>query len=276
MSGIDIGSDIVANAGEPTKTVEEMRELMGVEETSANEGQTPATGDSQTTVKVETPSLESAFQVVPTEQPVKENSSAPTQAAEPEVFDPAIHCTDEFGNPRKNRDGTFRKKPGRKGEKVKEQVKASQYESFTCAAPVSTVHMVQMMLDSATMITAKFLGDEWKMSPDEKAILTDAYSRYIHYKGWDGAMSPEAFVIGVTASYLMPRLLNGGIIEKLLGMGGKNAHANTRQNGERKNNIGESHRPPNGTGGSNRDSARPPTNGMGGTIEISTLRGPSH
>lgn len=265
---MNIGADIVDEATEPTKTVEEMQELMGVETATETEGEqaSASVSDSSTTVKVDQPDLSSAFVI----------GDAPQTSSQPEpsddVFDPAIHCVDEMGNPRKTKTGKYRRKPGRKGETAKEQVKATKYESFTCAAPVSTVHMVQMMIDSVTLTTAKVLGDKWKPSNDEKAVLTDAYARYIHYKGWDSAMSPEAFIIGVTASYLLPRLIESGFFEKLLGMGKKDAHPNSRQNGVGQNNAGKSYSPPVGTSGNAGNHSRPVNvERLGGTIEISSL-----
>lgn len=213
-------------------------------------------------------------------QPQPQSNSIPESnhetvdtTAEPTEFDPAYHCVDDNGNPIRTKNGKFRRKPGRKQGGTNEQRKESQFESFTSPAPLSTIQMLTMAIDSTTLICAKFFGDEWKTSGDERAMLIDAYSRFVHYKGWDSAASPELVLIGVTLTYLMPRIMTDKFLKKLKGMGKKNAHSNYRQNGIGENNVSESNSSSVGTSGNESHNSGPSSiNGMGGTIDLSKHR----
>jgi hypothetical protein len=128
-----------------------------------------------------------------------------------------------------------------------------------------------MIFDCGVLITASYLGDEWKAKPEERAMMIDCYARYANYRGWLAGASPEAAVILVTITYMMPRVLTQKFFDKMKELTG-HAHANNRTPGIRENIARESHRPPGGAGGSRSDHSGPaPIGGMGGTVEISDL-----
>jgi hypothetical protein len=267
---MDIGAETVASTGEPTKSVEEMQELMGVDNTPQGE-QKP---EEEEKVSEHNATKVFVVQPQPESNPIPEsNYETVNTTAEPTEFDPAYHCVDENGNPIRTKSGKFRRKPGRRTGGTNAERRESQFESFTSPAPLSTIQMLTMAIDSTTLICAKFFGDEWKTEGDERAMLIDAYSRFVHYKGWDSAASPELVLIGVTLTYLMPRIMTDKFLKKLKGMGKKNAHSNSGTNGVGQNHVGQSDSTASGTVGNESDNLRsPPIDGMGGTIDLSKHR----
>lgn len=193
--------------------------------------------------------------------PVEESEGATEIGGE--VFDPKIHCVGRDGQPRKTKNGKFRRK--RQKAEVKIEI---ENQAFGASPPLSTVQIVQMIVTNTSILASQYWGDEWKLKIDEEALLTDTYSRYVHFKGWDSALTPEAVVIGVTISVFLPRLLGPGFknwLSKM--MGSKNAYHNNRTNSNGQNNAGQNNSSAGGQGGKDGPSSGPvPREPMGGTL----------
>ena len=167
-----------------------------------------------------------------------------------EVFDPSIHCQDENGNPKRNKDGTFKKRPLQKPKEIPiPPPPPPPPVDFNDAAPPGTMQMVCMCLDVTCMIMVQTIGEEMRPSPQERQLLTDVYSRYIHYKGWDQELSPEVAVVMVTFMFLSPRI--PVIIKKWsqLKKGKQNAHINIGTAGNGQNDNSQDNRPASGSTG---------------------------
>lgn len=109
------------------------------------------------------------------------------------VFNPTIHVADSFGNPVKNSDGTFRRKPGRKkganygdNKTVKESNPIPPVENASPVSSPMNVEAKRVQANvAATAIVGTFLaaaqiafGEEWEPSDDERKGLIDAYTEW--------------------------------------------------------------------------------------------------
>lgn len=94
------------------------------------------------------------------------------------VFDPSIHCTDSEGRPVKNKDGSYRKKRGRK--KLADQ--AEKMSAVTDVHRISALGTVQ----AVSSVHAMFLGPEWLIEDAEKRKLyVEEVSKLYAYYGVD-------------------------------------------------------------------------------------------
>jgi len=174
------------------------------------------------------------------------NNTTPQSKADRrgEVFDPTIHCMNEDGSPKRNKDGTFKKRPLPKNKEIPiPPPPPPPPVDFNESAPPGTMQMVCMCLDVATVIMCNTIGPEMKPSPDERQILTDVYSRYVHYKGWDGQLSPEIAVIMVSFMFMSPRI--PVIIKKWQDRkkGKQSAYVNIGSTGNGQDNVSQNHSP---------------------------------
>lgn len=193
-------------------------------------------------------------------------------ASAPEQFNPDIHAVDENGNPRRNKDGSFAKKRGRKPggeETVVEPVPGEVMRDFNQPAPLSTIQMVQMMLGLTTILSTKYFGPEWNPTADEAKMLTDVWSRYVHYKGWDEKATPELIVTMVTIGFLMPRVTSENFKNKILRRR-EDAHANNRATGNGENNTGQNNSAASGNQGPESLNTRPIIERMGESVSFRT------
>ena len=120
------------------------------------------------------------------------------------VFNPEIHATDTLGNPKKNKDGTFAKKRGRKkgvayapnsptiqtGDVTPDAVQCYQ-------AAVITVHCI-------TLLGRSLGGDEWEAKTEETKAMIDAWNAYYLASGVR-EIPPWLGVAIATGGYAVPR-----------------------------------------------------------------------
>ena len=122
-----------------------------------------------------------------------------------EEFDPAIHAVDDDGNPVRNKDGTLRKKCGRKPANA--PIPASEAEQYRQSATV----LVDTLIAAGRMLG----GDEWKPETvtdssgqvviDERGNLIDAWATYLESQKVQ-KMPPWATVLLVTSQYVGNRI----------------------------------------------------------------------
>lgn len=122
-------------------------------------------------------------------------------------FNPAIHTLKEDGTKSKTKNGKWRKKSGRKSDDQKTAETAQSQNKFTEPPPPSTLQMLLTTMQVASLTFVSIAGKEWELKEQEQKTLADVYARYVHYRGWDEFMTPEAVVIGVTLSVLGPRIM---------------------------------------------------------------------
>lgn len=236
---------------------------MGIDSTQP-EKDAPSNGQVGVTTKDEP--LEAAFTDTSNFEPVDiggnvSSSSQPNPVVTPSAqFDPAIHCTDENGHPRRNKDGSFRRRPlqdKKPSDPIKPMPDLKPPEpprSFNDPAPVGTVQMVCMCLDVVNNVMCVAVGPEMRAQPEERQLLTDVWSRYVHYKGWDETVSPEVAVFLATFMFFSPRIpyMINKIKEK---RAAKHAHSNHRSTGTGQEHTGQNNSTPSGTGGDRIGSA---------------------
>lgn len=124
------------------------------------------------------------------------------------VFDSAFHCVDERGQPRKNKDGSFRRKPGRKtgGATVADHVQQAAGNPIEMEAAATAAALVSVLFIFGYIIG----GDEWTPRVDiangvnEPEFLTLAWKEYFIKCG--GIALPMWLApIVATLAYAAPR-----------------------------------------------------------------------
>ena len=128
-------------------------------------------------------------------------------------FDPEIHSTDAMGNPVKNKDGSFRKKRGRKrGSTVNPE---ATYESGNLAKT-----SVELLVNTCVVT----FGEAWlpikdkDHGIDERVNLEGAFDRFYAEKGLDDLPAGFALVLACSA-YALPRLQDQQTKSKLSKLG---------------------------------------------------------
>lgn len=136
--------------------------------------------------------------------PFFSSSPQPTE----EHFNPEIHATDAFGNPRRNKNGTYSKKRGRKNGQTNTQ-------KSTVIPPVPD-NIQQSRSAAVALCTTMFIlcktlgGDEWtpvvneQMGVNEPGILIEAWTQYFMTVGVTD-IPPWIGVVIATTSYVAPR-----------------------------------------------------------------------
>lgn len=229
MSAVDIGEVIHEQTDPPSESVE-----------------TPPLTDTP-------PSPENPPESAPF---VAEDNSKPG-----DQFDARFHCVDDNGNPRRNADGSFRKRPLRKGSDP-QPVQGEVVDSFNSPPRPSAIQLATIVHTVLESVTKKFIGPEWELSKDEKTVLLDCWSRYIQYKDWDNQCTPDFLVIACTAGIYMPRLMHPNFKEKVLRRR-KNALTNNRATANGKNDTGKNHSVPIEEAGEGFRDTGPDIYGMG-------------
>jgi hypothetical protein len=184
-----------------------------------------------------------------------------------DIFDPTIHAAGPEGKGIRTKSGKFRKK-----RLAADHQKSMAVNSFAQPAPPATFQFVQMTVDTLTMLACKYGGKDLEFSIDEKQMLSDVYSRYVHYKGWDDAATPETIVIGTTFMIVGAKLLP--FIEKYLSRKkeDKNALPDNRQNTVREVNTSKGDSATSGKSGQNVHNSGPnPVGQMGSTIRVRSI-----
>jgi hypothetical protein len=109
----------------------------------------------------------------------------PTVSPVVEGFNPEIHKVDSLGNPIKNMDGSFKRKPGRKKGQSNANVSAAVNDpgsNGVTSNPVAAVN--QAAIDAEQTVWALFVigqsvfGDEWQPEPAEPEMLKQAWEKY--------------------------------------------------------------------------------------------------
>ena len=104
-----------------------------------------------------------------------------------------------------------------------------------------TMQMVCMCLDVTCVLMVNSIGPEMCPTEQERQVLTDVWARYIHYKHWDEAVSPEVAVCLVTFMYLSPRIPFIAKKWQAKKEAKKNAHIDNRSTGNGQNDTSENH-----------------------------------
>lgn len=206
--------------------------------------------------QVETAPVETAeFKETNIGAEIHAQTQAPSEQGKAETFNPEIHCSNTDGTPKRNSDGTFRKKPLKKN--APKEVQGEIENNFETPAPISTVQMIEMALSVGTMMAVSQLGEEWKPTDDERKMIVDIYARYMHYKGWDLEASPEMILIGVTLGYLMPRIMTPKFMARFKKVE-QNAYTGDRADGNGQIDPSKNNSKPVNFGGAGSDRIRPP------------------
>jgi hypothetical protein len=206
------------------------------------------------------------FKEVNIGEQIHDNTQPPSATQKAEEFNPEIHCQNADGSPRRNRDGSFRKKPIQKGVKTEAvEAEVMPMDSFNEPPPTSTVQVVQMLVGLCALLAVKNFGDDWRLTAEEHNQLSEVYAKYMHYRGWDMENSPELVLFATTLAVLMPRIMSPNFVAMLRKKFGKknNAHPDNRADGNGQNNTGENHNAASGGNGAGSDSVRPPIERMG-------------
>lgn len=210
------------------------------------------------TIPVENEKPSPMFEEVNIGAEIHNRTPPPSETKPPETFDPSIHCQNSDGSPKRNKDGSFRRKPLPKNPSQPATVVQAEVEEdkFNQPAPDEAKQMVFMVRQLFTMLTVKLFGDEWKLAPAEQEVLDDVWARYVHYKGWDLQTTPELVLAATMAGVFAPRVMSPTFWNRFKRKP-VNAYTGDRQNPNRENNTSQDSSSPNGTGGTWGDSVRP-------------------
>lgn len=114
-----------------------------------------------------------------------ENIAPPAPPDNDKVFNPDIHATNPDGSPRKNKDGTFSRKRGRKSGVTNkaEGVTFSEAQNATGVADEYD-HAAALYFDTGSGVAVSLLSEEWNPdNPDERAGMVRAIAAYLRAKG---------------------------------------------------------------------------------------------
>ena len=112
------------------------------------------------------------------------------------AFDSGIHVMDKAGAPKKNKDGTFRMRPGGAGKRgaVQSGVPAEQLQ-----------HSAKFCVMAVTGLATSIGGEAWRAEPAEEDFLKMATANYMESKGTadipPGILLAIAFLSYSAASY---------------------------------------------------------------------------
>lgn len=117
------------------------------------------------------------------------------------AFDPVIHATNGDGTPKKNQDGTYAKKRGRKpGSRNVGAVASDVAESA-----VDYGKLGQFVGGMLTGSCVTVFGDEWLAKPEEQGQIDMALAAYAKSKNWSD-LPPGLIVLCVFTIYAAPRM----------------------------------------------------------------------
>lgn len=133
-------------------------------------------------------------------------------------FDPAIHVMRD-GAPVLNADGTFRRRPGRKGKAdrqtdvVPDGMADSQAAAPVAPPPIPTQAatltdnraVALVLVSTVTTLAEKTIGPEWAAGKDEVKVLSDATRKYLDSIG-GVEITPGAALCIAVAGYALPRI----------------------------------------------------------------------
>lgn len=130
----------------------------------------------------------------PIGQPIQDNSD--------EIFNPAIHCVDANGNPKRTKAGKFRRKRG----------KAGVYASVTAPQSIDSVKMQNAAAAAQVSVAATFLagqicfGPDGQPEPGEPEQMQAAYQQFYYLSETPITVPPWALVFMVSSSYIAKRM----------------------------------------------------------------------
>lgn len=134
--------------------------------------------------------------------PSTEPIGAPVQDQSDEIFNPAIHCVDANGNPKRTKSGKFRRKRG----------KAGVYASVTAPQSIDSVKMQNAAAAAQVSVAATFLagqicfGPEGQPEPGEPEQMQAAYQQFYYLSETPIQVPPWALVFMVSSSYIAKRM----------------------------------------------------------------------
>lgn len=145
------------------------------------------------------------------EQPAPAVAAAPSFAFASEIFDPEIHAVDEAGNPKKNQDGSYAKKRGRKKGSTNTATNVSAIPVENQPNP-AVLQMAIMATNCTILLGMAIGGDEWipKREPsiglDERGLLHKGWSDYLATTDMQAIPSWMGLAIALSA-YSLPRVM---------------------------------------------------------------------
>lgn len=138
------------------------------------------------------------FDTSPSNEPIGQ----PVQDQSDEIFNPAIHCVDANGNPKKTKSGKFRRKRG----------KAGVYASVTAPQSIDNVKMQNAAAAAQVSVAATFLagqicfGPEGRPEPGEPEQMQAAYQQFYYLSETPVNVPPWVLVFMVSSSYIAKRM----------------------------------------------------------------------
>lgn len=132
-------------------------------------------------------------------------------------FDPALHLTYNDGTPRLTPKGFCRIKRGcGQSQATSTITRPVVRTSFSDIVPsLDSRGIVEALFTTQDIYGTKYFGEAWRATPQEKEQVVSVWAKYITYKGWDKALSPELCVIATTCGFILPRILNKEIQAKI-------------------------------------------------------------
>jgi hypothetical protein len=116
-----------------------------------------------------------------------------------EIFDPAVHAVGPDGQPRRNKDGSYRRRKGR-GVGV---VPAGQPQQPTGPTP-GCREAAKVTVSTITILGQVTFGEEWQAMPQEIEMMVAAWTDYFMSQGVD-SFPPWVGVAMATGAYALPR-----------------------------------------------------------------------
>lgn len=114
-------------------------------------------------------------------------------------FNADIHSVDENGKPRYNKNGTYRKKRGRKSGVHNHGNNGVYVDDALCQK--AAVAIVNTIIAAGLMIG----GEEWVPKPEESLMLNQGWYEYFKAAGIIN-VPPWVTLVAINAMYIMPRL----------------------------------------------------------------------
>jgi hypothetical protein len=116
-----------------------------------------------------------------------------------EIFDPVVHAVGPNGEPRRNKDGSYRRRKGR-GSRV---VPPSEPLGTTGPTP-GCREAAKVTVSTITILGQVTFGDEWRPMPEEVEMMVAAWTDYFMSQGID-SFPPWVGVAMATGAYALPR-----------------------------------------------------------------------
>ena len=149
-------------------------------------------------------------------EPIPPTSGTPSRAAPgfastrlEEIFNPEIHAVGGDGQPRRNQDGSLRRKRGKRG------VTVPPGEPLGPTGPTPGCREAAKVTVSTFIVLGQVtFGDEWKAMPEEVEMMVAAWTDYFMSQGVD-SFPPWVGVAMAMGAYAGPRCVKPKTAGKL-------------------------------------------------------------